>query len=120
LVGVRRANWAASRRRSSSVAHTPDPKRVAAGRLNWSKRKGFTPEGLEPLRQAALQNRPWRFSTGPRTAEGKARAAGNGKWCQKGPLSVATIKAELASYRALLNRMRESRALARGPTGVDR
>jgi hypothetical protein len=101
------------------VAHTPDPKRVAAGRLNWSKRKVFTPDGLERLRQAALENRPWRFSTGPRTAEGKARAAGNGKRCQKGPLSVAAIKAELASYRALLEQMQECRVLARGPTDVD-
>jgi hypothetical protein len=42
--------------------------------------RGFTAEGLEQLRQAALAGRPWEHATGPRTPEGKARAAANGKW----------------------------------------
>src|SRR4051812_15280303 len=108
---MRRTNWAGVRWKPSSVAHPPNPKRVAAGRLNRSKRKGFTPEGLVRLRQAALENRPWRFSTGPRTAEGKARAAENGKARQKGPLSLTAIQAELAAYRGLMRQMREARAL---------
>jgi hypothetical protein len=57
----------------------PDPKRVLAGRLNRLKRRGITPEGREKLRQLALVNRPWQFATGPRTPEGKARAAANGR-----------------------------------------
>lgn len=56
---------------------TKNPNRVAAGRRNWSKRRGFTPEGLERLRQAALQHRPWEHSTGPRTAAGRAISALN-------------------------------------------
>jgi len=37
----------------------------------------FSPEGLEALRLAARKNRPWEGSTGPRTAEGKARSRWN-------------------------------------------
>ena len=55
----------------------PNPKRVAAGRLNRMKSKGLTPAGREKLRQSALQRKPWLHSTGPRTPEGKARAAQN-------------------------------------------
>lgn len=40
-------------------------------------RKGLTPKGRERLRQAALRNKPWRLSTGPRTPEGKARSRAN-------------------------------------------
>lgn len=31
-----------------------------------------TPEGRRRISEAARRNRPWRFSTGPRSAEGKA------------------------------------------------
>ena len=93
-------------------AHRPNPKRVAAGRLNRSKRKGLTPQGRERLRQAALANRPWEFSTGPRTPEGKARVALNGKARQKGPVSVRQLRAQLADLRGLVNEMREGRKLA--------
>jgi hypothetical protein len=31
------------------------------------------------MREWALKNKPWRFSTGPRTPEGKARFAENGR-----------------------------------------
>jgi hypothetical protein len=41
----------------------------------------FTPEGRKrrqaAARETALRWRPWRFSTGPRTPEGKARSRGN-------------------------------------------
>jgi hypothetical protein len=40
-------------------------------------RKGFTPEGLERLRQSAISRRLWEAATGPRTSEGKARSARN-------------------------------------------
>lgn len=38
---------------------------------------GISPEGLERLRAAAHEHRPWERSTGPRTPEGKARARRN-------------------------------------------
>jgi hypothetical protein len=57
----------------------PNPKRVAAGRLNGLKSRGLTPAGRARLREAALAGCPWTYSTGPRTPEGKARSARNGK-----------------------------------------
>lgn len=92
---------------------SPNPKRVAAGRRNWAKRNGLTPDGRERLRRAALANRPWSRSTGPRTAEGKAKAAANGKKRRLGLLSVREIKADLRKLRAMLRDMAESRL----PTG---
>ena len=35
----------------------------------------LTPEGRRRLQEAAARNRPWEHSTGPTTAEGKARCA---------------------------------------------
>ena len=87
----------------------PNPKRVAAGRLNHAKRKGLTPEGRERLRRAAFANQPWSRSTGPRTAEGKAKAAANGKKRQLGLLSARELKADLRKLRATLRDMAESR-----------
>ena len=86
-----------------------DPKRVLVGRLNRMKRKGLTPQGREKLRQTALLQQPWRFSTGPRTPAGKARVALNGKVRQLGIRSIREIKADLADVRNLLREMREGR-----------
>jgi hypothetical protein len=93
-------------------AHVPNPRRVAAGKLNRAKWKGFTPAGRERLRQAALLNRPWRFATGPRTPEGKARVAAAARVRRKAALSVRELRAELADLRALATEMREARQLA--------
>jgi hypothetical protein len=94
--------------------HVPNPRRVAACRLNRAKRKGLTPEGREKLRNAALQNRPWRFSTGPQTPAGKAKVALNGKKRQLGPRSVREVRADLAGLRALLDDMQAARAAVTG------
>ena len=90
----------------------PNPKRVAAGRRNREKRKGLTPEGRERLRQAAYAHQPWRYSTGPRTDEGKAAAARNGKYRQQGHLSIRELKADLRAFRSLVNEMKETRTAA--------
>jgi hypothetical protein len=87
----------------------PNPKRVAAGRLNWAQRKGLTPEGRERLRQAAHANKPWLFSTGPRTPAGKVTAAANGKKRQFGLMSIRELKADLRLLRAMLKDMAEAR-----------
>ena len=97
---------------TTAAPHQPNPKRVAAGKLNRMKRKGLTPEGRERLRQAALRHQPWRFSTGPRSPEGKARVALNGRTGQKGPVSVRQLRAQLSELRLLVREMRESRQLA--------
>jgi hypothetical protein len=88
----------------------PNPRRVAAGRLNRMKRGPLTEEGRRKLREAALRNRPWEHGAGPRTQEGKARVALNGKARQKGNLSVRELRATLADVRELVRQMRETRA----------
>jgi hypothetical protein len=97
---------------SRAPDHQPNPARVAAGRLNRTKRKGITPEGRERLRRAALANKPWLLATGPKTAAGKAKVALNGKRRQIGPLSVRETRADLRAVRALLRQMRQARAVA--------
>ena len=92
----------------------PNPKRVAAGKLNWAKRKGLTADGRERLRRAAQINHPWRFATGPRTNEGKAIAAANGKRRQLGLLSTRELKADLRALRTMLKDMTETRRSAGG------
>ena len=98
----------------------PNPRRVLAGRQNWAKRRGFTPEGLDRLRAAALANRPWEHATGPRTAEGKSRSAANGKVLQRGEKSVREWRAALAEYQRLIVQMQAVRqqltdAIDQGP-----
>ncbi len=90
---------------------SPNPKRVAAGRRNGARRGPLTPEGRERLRRAALAGRPWEASTGPRTAAGKARAAGNGKLRQRGDLSVRALRASLLDARDLATDLVRCRAL---------
>jgi hypothetical protein len=97
---------------SKTPARQPNPKRVAAGKLNHAKRKGLTPEGRERLREAALLHQPWRFSTGPRSPAGKARIAARNKARQQGPLSVREIRADLASLRSLVGEMMQARKMA--------
>jgi hypothetical protein len=72
----------------------------------------LTPEGRDRLRLAALKNRPWEHSTGPRTAEGKARVALNGKQRQRGPVSVRQRRQELAGVRQVLVQLASCRRLA--------
>lgn len=96
-----------------ALAKAPNPKRVAAGRLNRAKRKGLTPEGRERLRQSALKNQPWRFSTGPRSAAGKAKVALNGRKRQKGLVSVRQLRAQVADLRKLAEEMRATRTVLR-------
>jgi hypothetical protein len=87
-----------------------NPKRVAAGKLNRSKRKGLTPAGRERLRQAALRTRPWLRSTGPTSAAGKAQAVRNGKRRQLGPLSVRELRAALLDVYSTMRAMTVTRA----------
>lgn len=53
------------------------PKQRAAANARAHRKPGFTPEGIERLRQAAHKNRPWAKSTGPTSPEGKARSTQN-------------------------------------------
>jgi len=83
----------------------PNPRRVAAGKLNRAKRRGLTPEGRERLRQAALAHRPWLSATGPRTTAGKARVAANGRLRKRGEQSQRQLQAMLAGLGQLAGDM---------------
>lgn len=63
-----------------------------------SKRK-VTPEAIAKWRAAALKNQPWKHSTGPKTAEGKAQAARNGKTRQLGNYSYRELFAIAKALR---------------------
>ncbi len=76
-----------------------NPKRVEAGRRNHAKRNGLTEAGRRRLREAAYRNKPWRFSTGPRSSEGKAKVAMNGKKHQTDDLSVRQLRSKLSDVR---------------------
>jgi len=91
-----------------------NPKRVAAGKLNRARRQGLSRQGRERLRKTALQNQPWKSSTGPKTPQGKAKAAMNSQTQRKGPLSVRELRAGLANLRSLTMDMREARQLLAG------
>src|SRR4051812_22863589 len=91
---------------ASPTPWAPNPRRALAGRLSRMKRGEITPEGREKLRQAAIKNRPWRFSTGPTTPEGKAAVAENGRVRQKGPTSVRAARVEARAVRELTQAMR--------------
>jgi hypothetical protein len=71
----------------------------------------FTVAGLQVLRETALRNQPWRFSTGPRTAEGKRRSAANGLNRRTNPDSRHQVQADLAGVFRILAEMGEVRRL---------
>ena len=77
---------------TTEIAAVPNPKRVAAGQRNRAVRGPLTEAGRERLRAAAHLHRPWEHSTGPRSPDGKKRAAFNGKSRQIGVLSVRELR----------------------------
>jgi hypothetical protein len=96
---------------SHASEHLPNPRRVAAGKANRCKRGPLTEEGRQRLRAAALKNKPWLHSTGPRTPKGKVQVALNGKRRQLGPRSVREVKADLRAVRALIRSIAETCAM---------
>ena len=63
------------------------------------------------MRLAALANRPWEHSTGPRTPEGKSRSAANVKIRWAGLGSACEVKALVSGADELLARLVEARKL---------
>jgi hypothetical protein len=49
------------------------------------------------------------YSTGPKTARGKAIVADNGRACQKGPTSVRAARREARAARELIHALRAVR-----------
>ena len=64
------------------------------------------------LREAALMNKPWELSTGPRTAAGKAVVAENGRKHRKGEISVRERRAAVADVSHLFAEMAALRRAA--------
>jgi hypothetical protein len=91
---------------------TPDPRCVEIGRRNQLKWKGFTPAGIQKLREAARKTRPWELSTGPRSVEGRRQSVLNGKRSQKGNLSVRELQAELSLLNGFMAQMEGCRRSA--------
>src|SRR5687768_8895726 len=63
----------------SSMSKTKSPAATRRTNKDHSPRRPYrlSPEGLSSLRESARQVMPWRHSTGPRTASGKARSSMN-------------------------------------------
>lgn len=83
---------------------------MAAGRLNQLRRLEATPEQRERYRQAALVNKPWLKTTGPKTAAGKAKSAANNRarrCCQLEAQLMREDKAELALLVMSMRLMRQ-------------
>jgi hypothetical protein len=97
-----------------NTSQSPDPRRVAVGRLNRQKRRGLTAEGREALRQAAYLTKPWLYKPGPKTPEGKARSARNSKVQQKNEKSVRELARELAGLSRLADEMAALRQWLQG------
>jgi len=83
--------------------------RAAAGRRNRLLRKPLTDADRQRLRQAALRNRPWQFSTGPVTEEGKFIVAQNGRKRQQGTRSIRQARADVADVHGLIDQIAELR-----------
>jgi hypothetical protein len=88
-------------------------KPMTAPKPSPSKPDRLTPEGRAKLRATALRSRLWEHSTGPRTPEGKARSAANGRRTQKGPLSVRQMRAMAREAKELVQAMEAARRTLR-------
>src|SRR5688572_30612704 len=82
-----------------------NPKRVAAGRANRALRQPLSQPSRQKLKDAALAHKPWKHSTGPRTAEGKRRVAGNGRKPARSTDEAAATDPTLATATALLHQV---------------
>jgi hypothetical protein len=108
-------NWAVTRSftmPAKEASGPPNPRRVAAGKLNRQRRGPTTEEGKRRLREAIARVRPWRFARGPKTAEGKRRAADNGRYRQHGERSARQLREDVADVRRLVDALGAVRRLA--------
>ena len=76
----------------------------------------LSPEGLSSLHRSALATMPWRRSTGPRTAAGKARSSLNA--LKHGERSAGSVAARREANAALWL-MREEGRLERDAAAAD-
>lgn len=66
--------------------------------------RDWTPEGLKRRQEATERTRPWERSTGPKSAEGKARSSQNaikhGYWCKQAIQARRAAKGLLRSLES--------------------
>jgi hypothetical protein len=89
----------------------PDDGRVT-GSVRQLKLKSISLDDRQRRREVALKYRPWQYATGPRTPEGKARVAENGRYAQKDAVSRRQREKEVAEARTLLAQMTALRRIA--------
>lgn len=77
---------------------------------NLRKRRGLTPEGRQRLRDAIIFHQPWVDSTGPRSVEGKAKVAMNGRKTKRGYTGVREMQREISAVMAMICQMQTARA----------
>jgi hypothetical protein len=73
--------------------------------------------GRQRLREAAIKNRPWRHSTGPRTPEGKERAAANGYRHRADPGSLRQLRVGMIDIHGMIEQMAGLRQALQGGSG---
>jgi hypothetical protein len=86
-----------------------NPRRVAAGRVNGAKRRAWGAADRLRLANQCRQRQPWLAATGPRTADGKRRAAANGRMHLPDPRSVRQVRASLRDVWELIAQMTRAR-----------
>lgn len=86
-------------------------KKKAANRRNWANWRGVSQKGCERQRQAALRNRPWEHSTGPRTERGKAASRANA--------AIVGVHSKLMEPFASARRVIESYQQCSAPLALD-
>ena len=85
-----------------------NPKRVLAGRINRMKRGPLPLESMHRMRDAINKNKPWQRSTGPRTPEGKAIVARNGRVRQMNQRSIREIRADICGIMCMIEANKKS------------
>jgi len=88
---------------------TKNPRRVSAGLTNGLKRRPWSEQDRQRLREQCLQRQPWLRSCGPRTQLGKYRSRANGFLHRLNPESVRQIQISLGDVDDMMVEMAELR-----------
>jgi hypothetical protein len=88
---------------------SPNPKRVAAGKLNRSKRGPISSIGKAKLRLAIYRVKPWLLSTGPKTSQGKAESARNGLLRVKNGENLRKVRRNINKISQMMKELRDLR-----------
>src|SRR5688500_9038190 len=104
---------------SAGSSTTKNPRRVAAGRRNGGKRRPWSDADRRRLSEQGRRQQPWRWSTGPRSPEGKRRASANARAGRREG-SIRAFKDELADVRDLVFNLAALRQSLSASAGSER